>query len=88
MDDFLSDEEVDSLCERLKLTKLENEEILIDLKSVQKVITRGKNCLLIKLLLVKYYNRKTFKATRKKVWCPTKAMKFVEMERDMMMAKF
>lgn len=87
MNDLQPHGEVDSLCERLKSTKLKNEEIFIDLNSIEEVLNKGKNYILVKLLSANYYNRKAFKATMKKVWHPSKTLKFVEMDGDMMMAK-
>lgn len=58
---------VNHLCKKLRATKLENEEIHIELGYVGKVVSRGKKWLPVKLLLCKYYNREAFKTTMKKV---------------------
>lgn len=82
------DEGVAHLCEQLRLMELENEETHIELSSVEEVVNRSKNCLLVKLLSTKYYNREAFKVTMKKVWCPTQALRFSEIRDNLMMAEF
>lgn len=67
MDDSCKDNEMDSICERLKTIDLKNEEILVDFNSVERVVDRGKTCLLVKLLMPKYYNHEAFKATMGRV---------------------
>lgn len=59
MDDSCKDDEMDSICERLKTIDLQNEEILVDFNLVEKVMDRRKTCLLVKLLTLKYYNQNT-----------------------------
>lgn len=61
------DDSVENLCENLKSTELENEEVNIEVNLLEEVISRGKTCLLVKLLTNRYYNRKAFKATMRKV---------------------
>lgn len=75
-------------CERLLYTDLEKEEIQVVLSSMDEVVNRGKNCLLIKLLSNRYYNREVFKATMKKVWKSIKTIRFYVMGAGLMMAKF
>lgn len=58
---------VDQLCNKLKATELENEEIVVELKSIEEVMSRGKKCMLVKLLSNKYYNKEAFKLTMKKI---------------------
>lgn len=65
------------------MTELENEEILIDPKSMEDVINKGKNC-----LSMKYYNYEAFKITMKEAWRLTKTLKYVEIGKEMMMAEF
>lgn len=45
---------VNTLCERLKATELENEELQVELKSMGEVVGRGKKCLVVKPLTSKY----------------------------------
>lgn len=58
---------VEVLCQRLSATKLDNEEILIEQDSVDDVVARDKNCLLVKLMTNEHYNREAFKVTMGKV---------------------
>lgn len=76
------------ICERLSLTDLEQEEIHVDLSSVEEVISRGNDCLLVELLTKRYYNCEAFKRTMKKIWLPVKAMRFRELETEILMAEF
>lgn len=43
------DEELESICERLNSTELEEEEIRIGPEAFHEVVERGNNCLLLKL---------------------------------------
>lgn len=52
------------------------------------VLNRGRNCLLVKLLSQKYFNRETFKATMKKFWKPTKSLHFHGMGARLIMVEF
>lgn len=70
---------VENLCECLMITDLNKEETHVELSLVDEVVSRGKNCLLVKLLSKKYFNREAFKATMKKVWRPVKLLCFSEM---------
>lgn len=79
---------VDTLCECLKTTDLENEELQVELGLVDKVVEKGKKCLVVKLLTRKYFNWEAFKMTMKKVWHPTKSLRFSDMGESLMMAKF
>lgn len=79
---------VDTLCECLSWTDLEQEEIVVTPNSIEEVWIRGKNCLLVKLLSMKYFNRKAYKATMKNVWKPIKPLRFHEMGAGMMLAEF
>lgn len=88
MDDSHSENNVNHICECLKTTELENEEIVVDFSSVDEVVNRGKTCLLIKLLTTKYYNCEAFKNTMRKVWRPVKALQFYEMGGGLMMVEF
>lgn len=56
MDENNSGDKVDLICELLKVTDLENEELLVDCESVVEVENRGKNNLFVKVLISKYYN--------------------------------
>lgn len=58
---------METLCERLLMTKLEQEEILVKLYSIGEVLNQGKNCILPKLLSRRYFNKEAFKTTMKKV---------------------
>lgn len=62
------EEEVEIICERLSLKELEQEAIQIDFGLLARVLSKGVNCLLVKLLLTKPFNREAFKATMKKCW--------------------
>lgn len=60
------EDNVDRLCERLLLTDLELEEIFVEPNSMDEMVNWGKNCLLIKLLNCRYFNREAFKAMMEK----------------------
>lgn len=55
---------------------------------VEEVKNRGKNHLLVKLLSQKYFNKKAFKITMKKVWKPIRPLRFYEMRMGLMLAEF
>lgn len=61
------EEEIKGLCERLQWIDLEEEVITIQPSLVEEVRTRERNCLLVKLLSLKYFNKEAFKVTMKKV---------------------
>lgn len=88
MDDPQLELEMDNLRKRPLATDLEQEKISIDPIAVEDVLVWGKNCLLVKLLSTKYYNREAFKVTMNRVWRPSKTLKFVEMGEEMSMAEF
>lgn len=79
---------VNHLYNKLKTTELENEEIVVKLKPVEKVMSRGKNCMLVRLLSSKYYNREAFKSTMKKIWHPVKPLQFFELGEGLLMVEF
>lgn len=82
------EDSVDSFCEQLKWTKLERKEVVVEPSSMTEVLTRGRNCLLVKVLSCKYFNQKAFKTTMKRVWKPTKPLRFYEMGAGLIMAEF
>lgn len=55
VDQTMAEGDVDHLCDKLKATELENEEIFVELHKVEGVVNRGKKCLLVKLLSNKYF---------------------------------
>lgn len=55
---------------------------------LEEVISRGKNCLLVKLLTYIYYNWDAFKATTRNVWWPAKPLYFHEMGPGLMLTEF
>lgn len=61
------EEGVEDLYERLMATDIKREEIWVDLSAVNEVVSRGKNCLLVKLLSNKYFNREAFKYIMRRV---------------------
>lgn len=63
MDAKRSEDAMDFICERLKTIDLENEKIVMEVNLVAKVMDRGNNCVLLKLLTSKYYNWEAFKVT-------------------------
>lgn len=67
IDDPKTTEVLEGLCDRLRVTKLENEEISIGLDSVEDVVAKGKKCILMKLLSNHYHNREALKTTLTKV---------------------
>lgn len=60
------EEGVEALCQCLRMTENENEDILIERNLVEDVVARGKHCLLVKLLTGKHYNREAFKGNMKR----------------------
>lgn len=88
MDDFHSENDLDNICERLKITDLENEEIVVEFSLVAEVVDSGKNCLLLKLLTSKFYNCETFKATMRNMWRSTKSICFHDMGEGLLIAEF
>lgn len=83
-----TEKSVKILCKRLKITKLENKKIIVELNSVKGVVNREKNRLLVKLLTKKYFNSEKFKPTMKKVWRSIKSLCFYEMGARLMMIEF
>lgn len=61
---------VHTLCECLKATELENEELHVELELAGEVVDIGKKCLIVKLLTSKYFKWEAIKTTMKKVWHP------------------
>lgn len=82
------DNNMENLCECLKMTELKKEKIIMELSSIGEVVDRGKTCLLIKLLTKKHFNKEAFKATMKIVWRLTKSVCFHEMGAGLMLAEF
>lgn len=70
------------------VTNLEKEELHVELSSIGKVVRKGKNYLLAKLLSMKNYNKEAFKAMMHKAWRITKPIKFYEMGGGLMMVEF
>lgn len=58
------------------------------MNSIEEVVSRGKNCLLVKLLTTMYYNGEAFNATMKKVWCHAKTLQFYEMGEGLVLVEF
>lgn len=84
----MMEEELDTLCDQLNLSKLEQEEIQVELSPLKEVITKGTNCLITKLHTNKPQNHEAFKNTMQKVWRPTKTIWFHEVGLDMMIMEF
>lgn len=62
--------------------------ICVEASSLEEVVDRGKNCLLIKLLTSRLYNHEAFKNTMHKIWKPVKPIKFHETGAGMMLVEF
>lgn len=58
---------VNHLCDKLQAIELENEEIGVELESVEEVVSKGEKCLLVKMLSSKYYNKEAYKSMMKKI---------------------
>lgn len=82
------DERLKVICERLNPTKLEEEDIRIGPKAFREVVERGNNCLLLKLLLVRRFNREAFKQRLRKIWRLVKPIKFHEPGSSLFPAEF
>lgn len=82
------DGNLEDICERLSLTKFEQKAIQIDYGQLFEVIAKGTNYPLAKLHSVRPYNKEAFKAIMKKIWKPTRLMKFHELVQDLMMVEF
>lgn len=81
-------EGVEILCDRLRSTDLENEEVCLKMNLLEGVVNQENNCLFVKLLSNWYFNQETFKATMRKVWRPAKPLCFQEMGEGLMLAEF
>lgn len=55
---------------------------------MEDIVSRGRNCLLMKLLSNGYHNREALKSTMKKAWRPTKAIRFYDMSMGLMLVEF
>lgn len=88
MDEFITKDGVESLCKHLHTMELENEEVCLELNLLEEVVSRGKNYILVKLLMKRYYNREAFKTTTRKVWWPAKSPYFHEMGAWLMLTEF
>lgn len=73
------DADVEKLCDQLTLIELEQEEIHVECSSWEEVLTKGSHYLIAKLHTNRPYNHDEFKNTMKKVWRPTKPIKFHEL---------
>lgn len=51
------EEAVNVLCDRMKLTEIKDEEIMVDLESLKDVVSKGEQCLLAKLFTTRPYHR-------------------------------
>lgn len=82
------EEGIEMLCDRLRGTDLENEKICLQTNLWEELVNWGKNCLLVKLLLNRYFNREAFKVTMRKLWRPAKYLHFHEMGEGLMLVEF
>lgn len=55
---------------------------------MKELVSKGKRFMLIKLHTNKPYNREPFKLTIKKIWRPTNAVQFSELEVSVIMVVF
>lgn len=85
---MMEEGDVNHLCDKLKVTELENEENIVELQEVVGVVNRGKKCLLVKLLSSKYFNREASKSTLKKIWHPAKSLCFSEIGEGLLLVDF
>lgn len=60
----------------------------MDLNLVNNVNSKGRYCLVIKLLTRKYFNQKAFKAMMKRIWKPLKSIHFYEMGVGLILVEF
>lgn len=81
-------EALESLYDRLWVTDLKNEEVLIEKDSMRDVVAREKNYLFMKLLSNGYHNQEALNATMSKVWRPSKAISFHDMGMGLVMVDF
>lgn len=80
--------ELNELCERLDATELEQELVKVDIEQFVRVVSKGANCMLVKLHTQRSFNCEVFKATMRKIWRPTKPMKFHEVRSNLIMVEF
>lgn len=78
---------VEDLCDQITLTELE-EEVAVDIKSLEEVVMKGLCCLLLKLFTNGPYNREAFKVTLKKIWSLTSSVLFSKLVASIILAIF
>lgn len=79
MNESIEDGRVQKIYEKLSAIDLENEVIVVDTGQLEGVLSRGVNCLVVKLLSRRPFNWIALKTTMKKVWRPTRSLRFHEL---------
>lgn len=80
--------EVEELCERFTLMKLEQEELVATMNPLSTMVSRGNHCLVIELCTSQHFNREAFKSTLRKIWQLAKSVWFHELGFDLTLAEF
>lgn len=80
--------EMDGLCDKFILAKLEREEIMVEPNSLEGVIFKESCCLVAKLTTCRPFNQEALKFTMRKVWRPAKSIRFHELGVGMMQVEF
>lgn len=79
---------VEELCERLTLTELEQEELLVEMSPLDEVLSRGNQCLVIKLCTRCPFNKEAFKAMLRKIWQLAELIYFHKLGFNLLLAEF
>lgn len=79
---------MEELCEQFTLKELENEKLHVEASLLDEVLSRGNQCLQVKLCPICPFNREAFKNTLRKFWHPVKPVCFHELGFGLLLAKF
>ncbi|XP_042942846.1 uncharacterized protein LOC122277028 [Carya illinoinensis] len=82
------EEELRALYEKLSLTAEESAGVVVETERLEDVRVRGEKSLMVRLLTERYFNREAFKQTMRRVWRPTKNIKFRDLTQGLMLVEF
>ncbi|XP_035547260.1 uncharacterized protein LOC118348857 [Juglans regia] len=81
-------EDLEFLCQHLSLSEKEKGEIHVESSLLESNIARGERCLVMSLLIDRYYNREALKNTMRKVWQPACKVRFKNLGSNLFLVEF
>ncbi|KAF5463102.1 hypothetical protein F2P56_019045 [Juglans regia] len=73
---------------KMSLTEEESEDVVVDTGDLEDVLPSGECCLFMKLFTEKYFNKKAFKGTMRKVWQTAMGVRFWELSSVLFLVEF